>query len=137
MKLAIIMRGLPGSGKSTLAQELATKAETSAICSADDFFVVAGEYKFNPNWLPRAHQTCKDKFKSHLRKGTEIVIVDNTNTRKWEFAEYVKMAKAHNYKVEIKTPQTDWAFDPEECAKKNSHGVPAEAIQRMKDRWED
>ena len=137
MKRAVILRGLPGSGKSTLAKEIAEEEETSVICSADDFFIIAGEYKFRPDWLPRAHQTCKEKFKSALKKGTKIVIVDNTNTCKWEFEEYQKLAKTFGYTVEVKIPETDWAFDVAECVKKNSHGVPAKAIQRMKDRWED
>ena len=137
IKRAIIMRGLPGSGKSTLAKKIASESTSSVICSADDFFMRNGEYKFNPKMLWKAHETCIKKFETHLKKQTEIVILDNTNTKKWEYAEYIELAKTHNYEIEIKIPETSWAFDIDICAKRNSHGVPAEAIERMKERWEN
>ena len=44
--MMIILRGVAGSGKSTLAQALAEKYEDSVICSADDFFMLDGEWVF-------------------------------------------------------------------------------------------
>ena len=84
VKRAVIMRGLPGSGKSTLAKEIASGSKSFVICSADDFFMKDGEYVFNPKLLWKAHEICIKKFEANLKKETEIVILDNTNTKKWE-----------------------------------------------------
>ena len=43
------MRGLPGSGKSTLARKIADK--TGLVYSTDDFFMINGEYVFEPKMI--------------------------------------------------------------------------------------
>jgi len=43
------MRGVPGSGKSTKAKILA--ANTGYIYSTDDFFIVKGEYVYDPKMI--------------------------------------------------------------------------------------
>lgn len=43
------MRGVPGSGKSTKAKKLAGNA--GYIFSTDDFFIVKGEYVYDPKMI--------------------------------------------------------------------------------------
>ena len=43
------MRGLPGSGKSTKAKKIA--GDVGVIFSTDDFFMVDGQYKFDPKMI--------------------------------------------------------------------------------------
>ena len=43
------MRGLPGSGKSTKARKIA--GQFGVVYSTDDFFMVNGEYKFDPKMI--------------------------------------------------------------------------------------
>jgi predicted kinase len=128
-----IMRGIPGSGKSTKAREISQRHGGAPICSADDYFMVGGEYRFDVKQLSNAHATCFDCFKSALDSGEPAVIVDNTHTRKWEYEKYVDAAREAGYRVEIvEIPH----IDPELAAERNTHGVPQEAIERMLDRWE-
>jgi adenylate kinase family enzyme len=47
------MRGLPGSGKSTKAKKIA--GEKGVIYSTDDYFMVNGEYKYNPKMILEYH----------------------------------------------------------------------------------
>jgi hypothetical protein len=68
-----------------------------------------------------------------------LVIVDNTNTQKWEWAIYEAIAQHLGYDVEIvvvgearPSPETLQLY-----ARRNLHGVPQAAIQKMADRWED
>lgn len=49
---------------------------------------------------------------------------------------YVEMAQQFGYKLDVQTSETDWAWNAEICAQKNSHGVPADKIQGMIDRYE-
>ena len=44
------MRGLPGSGKSTLAKKIAGNA--GVVYSTDDFFMVNGQYMYDPKMIP-------------------------------------------------------------------------------------
>ena len=51
-----LVRGVPGAGKSTFAKNLGcTHFET------DEFFMVDGEYKFDPSKLKEAHAWCLDQ----------------------------------------------------------------------------
>jgi tRNA uridine 5-carbamoylmethylation protein Kti12 len=135
MKTLILMRGLPGSGKSTLARKLADSS-SPAIFSTDDFFMVDGEYRFNPKKLGAAHAWNLKRTVEALESEVEQVIVDNTNTQAWEMRGYVEAARENGYAVEFRTPTTEWAFDVTECTKRNTHGVPREAIRAMRDRFE-
>lgn len=128
-----IMRGLPGSGKSTLAKEVAAK-HNAVICSADDYFMENGVYKYDSTKLHMAHSYCQTLASSTLRKGDNVVI-DNTNVRERELNVYFNISKETDAFVVILQPETPWAFDVDECFKRNTHGVPRDVIQRMKDNW--
>ena len=55
-KILYLLRGVPGSGKSTVAQNIGgTHFET------DKYFMVDGEYKFDPTKLKQYHQMCQDE----------------------------------------------------------------------------
>lgn len=128
-----IMRGLPGSGKSTLAKKIA-ELHDAVICSADDFFMKGDVYDFNPRMLHAAHATCQEKARKSLVEGKHVVI-DNTNVRLRELKTYFEIAENTNSFIIIYQPDTPWAFDVEECFKRNTHNVPRDVIQRMKDEW--
>jgi predicted kinase len=130
----VICRGISGSGKSTKARELAKGSQGSVICSADDFFVNNGKYNFNPRLLRNAHQYCFKKFTDSLQEGIQLIIIDNTNTQRWEYEKYVDHAQAAGYEVEIIAMPF---IDPELAAKRNVHGVPLDVIKKMQARWEN
>jgi len=131
MKKVIIMRGVPGSGKSTKA-----KTYGGIICSADDFFMQDGVYKFNRKLIYAAHAHCIYNFEKALFNKEPLVIVDNTHTRKWEYERYIKCAERYGYEVVIDSLK-DAGLSCEELAKRNVHGVPIENIKRMLARWEE
>ena len=58
-------------------------------------------------------------------------------SEKWEAKPYVKLAVQHGYTVQFVEPETPWRKDVSELAKRDSHGVPEDIIQRMLDQWED
>lgn len=135
--IVYIMRGLPGSGKSTKADKIQKSYEESydevRRLSFDDYFMEDGEYKFS---IEKYHGTggarfqCMVKFLDAISKGYSCIIVDNTHPT-WEHCEkYVKVALDNGYEVMFTESDTPWAWDPEECAEKNRHGVPVEEISR-------
>lgn len=132
-KRITIMRGLPGSGKSYFARSI---ADGAPIFSTDDFFVVDGEYKFDPSKLGHHHAANLARSVKAMSDGKHRVIVDNTCTQAWEAREYVKAAIQYGYDVHFVEPTTPWAFDVAECARRNQHGVPEDAIAGMLARWE-
>jgi predicted kinase len=140
-KTLTIMRGAPGSGKSFKAKQL---AKDGVICSADDFFMELGkgQYQFNPSLLPQAHKQCQDKALQAINSGISPVVIDNTNTSLWELKQLkhiIQTAKSLGYSVNIEEPETDWwkNKDIDEMAKRNSHGVPRNAIEKMINRFEN
>lgn len=132
MKRVKIFRGLPGSGKSTMAKEHAYGEERYAIVSADNYFMVDGEYRFDPTRIGEAHTACMRAFLDALKLDTPLVIVDNTNTTIAEVTPYRLVALAMGYEVEIIRVECH----PEICAKRNTHGVPAATIEKMAARFE-
>ena len=59
-----------------------------------------------------------------MKKGTNLIVIDNTNIKLWEMKKYVLEAEKYGYKIEIVETETPWAWNYKQCAKKNSHGVP-------------
>lgn len=122
MKNLILCRGAAGQGKSTYAKSLNLKYHFEA----DDYFIIDGKYIFNPKLLPQAHAQCLNKTIAAMQTGEDIVVA-NTFTRKWEYEPYIKAAEANGYNVEIKVMTGNY---------QNVHNVPAEIVQRQKDRFE-
>lgn len=144
MQRITIMRGVSGSGKTTKARELMEEfleqhpGGTVHICSADEFFINAktGKYEFDGKKLGQAHAWCKGRAYAAMALGADLVIVDNTNTQKWEYQPYLDMAYLFKYETD---ECVVGEFDDDsllEYAQRNSHGVPLEAILKMADRFE-
>ena len=138
MKQVFILRGLPGSGKSYYAQNLADElagADESQylICSTDDYFSnEQGEYHFDKFKLSQFHNLNLARFINTLAQGIPLVIVDNTNIKKWEFVAYSQAAIALGYQVkevivgEVKDKSMQHLY-----AKRNSHHIPLKTISKM------
>lgn len=126
MPTMVIMQGHSGSGKSTLAKVIAGVLNAN-IFSTDDFFMVDGKYVFNSTELRENHAMNQIAVAQAVDR-RENVIVDNTNIRKWEAAPYVKIGVNANYSIRFVRATGNY---------QNTHGVPDEVIQRMKDNMED
>jgi predicted kinase len=101
MPNCFILRGLPGSGKSTMSGILIAN-----VVSADFYFMKDGVYLFDKSKLNDAHKQCKEKFIYYVDRGHDVV-VDNTNTKRWQYAWYKTYAEEHGYKVHILRIETD------------------------------
>lgn len=132
MKTFILIRGVPGSGKSTVAKALHLAwGETHTVAGpfeADDGMVDGdGNYKFNPKILGLCHAACLFDVRRAMNEGVNVVIQSNTNTKKWEYKKYLDAANEFGYAVQIITVDGDF---------ENVHGVPAEKVAEMKERFE-
>lgn len=163
MKKCIIMRGAPGSGKSFLAKHIVLnhRGFGAAMYSADYFFMVPSDpdtpgselvYRYDPTKIGLAHMQCQREVDRAMLVGVGLVIIDNTNISRIEYATYVGLAAMHHYTVEYAEPNTPWwtatrhamrylRDDLEKYARiladKSSHGVPWETIHSMLMRWEE
>ena len=136
-RILILGRGPSGSGKTTMMNNLASLccSKTPIILSADDYFMVDGEYQFDVNKLKDAHAQCQRLADEYMGLGERIVMIDNTNTMRWEMEPYLELAEKHDYSVVI--AQTNWkSEDVELYAERNIHGVPLATIYNQMERWE-
>ncbi|HIF53775.1 MAG: AAA family ATPase [Methylococcales bacterium] len=127
MKEMIVLIGIPNSGKSSLAKLLVKGVEKSVICSADDFFMVDGEYIYNSEFIKDAHTCCREKAMGACKAEVEMVVIDNTNVSASEIEPYKKMAEKNGYTVReiIVLPTHDGD---------NGHKVPVKKVLSMIDR---
>lgn len=124
MSTLILIRGIPGSGKTTLAKKLA--AETNTVHhEADDFFMVDGEYKFNPKYLQQAHSHCFVNIREALESGPSAIVA-NTFTQAWEIQTYLELAKKLGVNTRIIHCLGNYG---------SIHNVPAEKIEQMQARF--
>lgn len=150
----VIMRGVPGSGKSSFAHDLQqsfhlTGGLSSAICSADQFFIRPdGTYDWNPKLLKNAHEWCFSRVKSAMSSEITVgehgwpegccslIILDNTNIVKAHYRKYVDLAKENGYSVrEVVIGKFDEESLKEYC-KRNVHSVSLDTIKAMAGKFE-
>ncbi len=132
-KVLTLVRGLPGSGKSTFANTITNEF---SVCEADKFFYdKKGNYNFDATKLSAAHEWCRNQVETRM-KDNEVnpqfypeIVVSNTFTKEWEMNEYFELAKKYEYKVFTIIVENRHGGV-------NQHGVPAEKIEQMKNRFE-
>ena len=125
MKELFLLRGLPGSGKSTLAKSI-----SEVHYEADMYFVDAdGNYNFDATLLKDAHNWCQTMTRMAMEYSTPKIVVSNTFTQEWEMEAYRELAKLHGYIVYSIVVENRHNGV-------NNHGVPEEALTRMKNRFE-
>ena len=125
MKTLILLRGLPGAGKSTFAKTF----DTIEHYEADMFFERGNGYEFDASRLREAHQWCQDMVWMAMIRGKSKIVVSNTFTQEWEMETYYELAKRYDYQVYslIVENRHDGV---------NEHGVPADKLEQMKNRFE-
>ncbi len=131
MKNLYLLRGIPGAGKSTLAKQLG-----DSHFETDTFFMVDGEYKFDPTKLRKAHEWCQSQIElaminNHVTAGLDNsdIVVSNTFTQAWEMDAYNELAKQYGYRVfSIIVENRHGGV--------NQHNVPEDKLQMMKERFE-
>ncbi len=124
MKELFLLRGLPGAGKSTLAESLG-----GLHMEADKFFMYEGKYEFDASKLKDAHAWCQNAVKVYMRNESERVVVSNTFTQEWEMQPYFDLAEEYGYRVYSLIVENRHGGV-------NEHGVPADKLEQMKNRFE-
>ena len=146
MNTLILVMGLPGSGKTTFARD---HIKSDYVFAADDYFYGDGmEYNFDPSKLKEAHAQCYSRTEEQLKRVQRLamlgkirrtpgvrVVVTNTFTQKWERDPYINLAREYNCQLFI-VDLYDGGLTDEELVERNVHGVPVEAIVRMRARYE-
>ena len=130
-KNLILVRGISGSGKSTFAEEFLYPI--SLLISTDDFFMIDGEYQFDPELLAENQLKCLKSVESEMKDPHEDIcpniVVHNTFTQSWEMKLYKELADKYGYNF--------YTIIVENRHGSNSvHNVPDHIISKQRDRFE-
>lgn len=128
------MQGLPGSGKSTVAKELAK--DKGKIFHLDS--VIAERKKKlvveNIQSLQEIYDEMFQEFCEEIAKGTEVIVIDNTNLSEWEYLRFVKKAGQEHYFVSIVTmPPPD---EMQTAIERSQFDVNDDEMTQMLSKWE-
>ncbi|KAI9354583.1 hypothetical protein DFJ73DRAFT_759348 [Zopfochytrium polystomum] len=110
-------------------------ADTNAACSTD--FLLTGTSSA-VSTTP-GHSMRHSHLPSASGEPYRIIVIDNTNTQRWEARAYAELAQRFGYSLETREPETSWWCERNaaEMAQRNRHGVSEVVIRRMLQRWED
>jgi len=136
----IILRGIPGSGKTTFRKTLEEAFEAAgievAVASADFFHERSGVYQFDIRNLGASHNACRVAAINALFDG-KAVVIDNTNTKRFEYETYLLLAKRLNRPVYVVAMNVATRADFRICLARQTHGVPHDTMRAMFCDWED
>jgi len=124
MKNLFLLRGLPGSGKSTFAKMICNQHVEADMFFFDD----NSNYVFDATKLKQAHKWCQDTTEEWMKQGYNVA-VSNTFTQEWEMDAYYALAKQYGYQV------TSLVVENRHDGV-NTHGVPDDKLEQMKNRFE-
>ncbi len=107
------------------------------VCEADKYFIdkETGEYKFDGSKIKDAHKWCQNLVEIYMKDSLindqfyREIAVSNTFTQEWEMTPYFDLAKKYGYTVFTIVVENRHGG-------KNTHGVPEEKLDLMKNRFE-
>jgi predicted kinase len=124
----ILVRGVSGSGKTSFAHVVSLLDDI--VLAADDYFYDEdGNYNFDGSKLKEAHADCQFRTEKLMKENEALIFVANTFTREWEMKAYYELAEKYGYRVFSVIVENRHGGE-------NEHGVPDEAVQAMRDRFE-
>lgn len=142
MKFCFVLRGLPGTGKDEIAKFLnldnvAGEIQTgqAVILSTDQFFIKDGKFQFDKTKLKEAHEATWEAFKSAISSDSQVIIINNTNIKKFHYAHYVDYAQRHGYLTSVVIIPANDVSD-RELATRNVHNVDQGTISKMRKEFE-
>jgi len=71
-----------------------------------------------------------------MLSGERFIVVDNTASTKWEYENYVKIAKIGGYEIQIREIRCSDEKFVRIFAARNTHNVPVAGVLAMWKRWE-
>jgi len=145
-KILTVMRGLSGSGKTFYVAthfpgatpfKWAPEGWNLVVISTDHFWKSnGGKVPFDFSRIGEAHSDAHVNLLKAMQGGADHIILDNTNTRLWEFALARELAKQFGYEVQV-VILFDAGLTDEELFERNRNDVPLAVIQKQRRLWEE
>lgn len=141
-KVVYILRGLPGSGKTKWVQNALIDRNIKGsyeIISSNYFFMKKDNrntFKLNPSEVPMSHSSCLNDYIQNLIAKTDTIFFNNINSQKWEYQNYISLAKIFNYDVEIIELGCDDINHVEYYKDRSKIEVPLKVCKGLYNKWE-
>ena len=94
------------------------------ICDWNDYFIKNNQYKFNGKKIAEAEADAMDTFLSSIQNSTKRIYVIGTFPKRWMYENYIKIAKMHEYEVDITELECSNRTELGNFNKRSVHSVP-------------
>lgn len=131
IRYCLILRGLPGTGKTTLTNFLLSKGAWSV--SVSEYW--SKDNPFQKDKVNAAYEWCFQQFKQLISGGAELIVVDNSNLKKFHFHHYVDYAQRHGYLVGVVTMPHNHLSE-KEMSERSSTGTPQLTVRKLIETFE-
>ena len=118
-----------------IPQRIITLIFSVKICSNDFFIDEDGHYSFNADKIKDSHEWCKESVREELENGTEIVVVHNTFSKKWEVDPYRDLSDEFDYQFDV-ISLYDAGLSDKDLSRRCIYNVPSRVIQNQRKKWE-
>ena len=157
-RIVYLMRGLPACGKTHTARKLA--GDTGIVLETDEFFYTQvgtdyTTYDFSEDLLPAARRWVVERFQVAISRDVSPIVIDRGNGLNRESQVFARYALDHNYRAELREPESEWWQEIRVLLKykeftqpildqwadrlaeisRGSHRVPAETIRSWMTSW--
>ena len=138
-KIVTIVRGVPGIGKDSYVdyiENTKNDMEVFSICN-DDMYFIQENKDFSIRRLNDARKYTLEIFLEYINQGVSRIYITNINHSSEEYENYIKLARLHNYTINIVSIDCYNEEYLKYFASRSKHAISNKHLDTIYNNWEE